>query len=281
MRVGSYRLEEILGEGGIAKVWRAWDEEQDRSVAIKRLQADNAVDPDFRSRFRREARAAGAIDHPAVVHLIEVIGDGEGDWIVMELVEGRSLDRVLAEEGPLPVVQALGLGRQIAEGLQAAHEEGVIHRDLKPENVMVTPDGRAKILDFGMSKRVYADESNSSRDSFATTANVLVGTARSMSPEQIVGDGVAPRSDVFSLGTLLYEMLTGTSPFHSDTMVGTLKAVLFTSPKPLHKVRPDVPEALSRLVGRMLEKAIALRPASALAVAVELEKIARKLEPTR
>jgi len=147
--IGPYRLEDRLGTGGMGEVWRAHDERLDRSVAVKLIRPESAEDQTARERFRREARAAAALTHPSVVRIYDVIESGEGDAIVMELVEGEPLARRIAR-GPLPLEEAVRLGRQIAEGLAAAHRRGILHRDLKAENVVITPDGEAKVLDFGL-----------------------------------------------------------------------------------------------------------------------------------
>lgn len=269
--IGPYRLEDRLGTGGMGEVWRAWDGRLDRSVAVKLIRPESAEDETVRERFRREARAAAALTHPSVVRIYDIIDSGEGDAIVMELVEGELLSKRIAR-GPLPVEEAIRLGRQIVEGLAAAHRRDILHRDLKAENVIVTPDGEAKVLDFGLAKRL----SGESEDSLTHTANV-VGTFRTMSPEQARGLPLDPRSDLFSFGVLLYEMLTCQSPFKGETALETLQGICTSRQKPVQELRPEVPTALSLLVNDLLEKEASFRPLSAQAVATRLEAIREEM----
>jgi serine/threonine-protein kinase len=264
-RIGPYRLEERLGAGGMGEVYRAWDDRLGRAVAVKLIRPESSEDAEARERFRREARSAAALSHPAVVQIYDVVGWGNSEAIVMELVEGVPLSRRIAA-GPLPVGLAVGLAGEIAEGLAAAHARGILHRDLKPENIRLTPEGHAKILDFGLARR--AD------DPALTRSNVLIGTFRSMSPEQARGLPLDPRSDLFSFGILLYEMLTGRSPFQGAATLDTLERICSARQTPVRELRPEVPEALSRLVDLLLEKDPALRPGSAREVAAALERLA-------
>jgi Flp pilus assembly protein TadD/tRNA A-37 threonylcarbamoyl transferase component Bud32 len=265
-RIGPYRIEGRLGAGGMGEVYRAWDERLERWVALKLIRPESAENDKARERFRREARAAASLSHPSLVQIHDILADDEGDAIVMELVEGESLARRIAR-GPLPVRETLRLGREIAEGLASAHAKGLIHRDLKSENVMVTADGRAKILDFGLAKRLDG-EAGLTRDS------VVVGTFRSMSPEQARGLPLDHRSDLFSLGTLLYEMLAGGSPFEGDSTLDTLTRICTARQAPLWDTVPGIPPGLSELVDRLLEKDSVFRPQSAREVAATLESLA-------
>ena len=269
--IGPYRLEDRLGTGGMGEVWRAWDGRLDRSVAVKLIRPESAEDETVRERFRREARAAAALTHPSVVRIYDIIDSGEGDAIVMELVEGELLSKRIAR-GPLPVEEAIRLGRQIVEGLAAAHRRDILHRDLKAENVIVTPDGEAKVLDFGLAKRLNGE----GEDSLTHTANV-VGTFRTMSPEQARGLPLDPRSDLFSFGVLLYEMLTCQSPFKGETALETLQGICTSRQRPVQELRPEVPTALSLLVNDLLEKEASFRPLSAQAVATRLEAIREEM----
>jgi serine/threonine protein kinase/Flp pilus assembly protein TadD len=262
-KIGPYRIEGRLGAGGMGEVYRAWDERLERWVALKTVRAEAAGSAGARERFRREARSAAALSHAAIVQIYDILDWEEGDAIVMELVDGESLARRLTR-GRLGVREAARLGREIAEGLAAAHAKGLIHRDLKPENVMVTPAGHAKILDFGLARRLDG-EGRLTRDS------VVVGTFRSMSPEQARGLPLDPRSDLFSLGLLLYEMLTGASPFERPSTLETLTRICTVRQPPLRDFDPDVPDLLSALVDHLLEKDPARRPRSALEVAESLE----------
>lgn len=268
-RIGPYRLEGILGQGGMGAVHAAYDERLDRRVALKRVLAGED-DPERRKRLRREARTAAQLAHPSVVQIFDLLEAEDGDWIVMELVEGRTLARRLAT-GPVSVELALAYGRQIAEGLAAAHELGIVHRDLKTENVLVLPDDRVKVLDFGLAKRLV---SGSQADDSLSVAGQVKGTGRAMSPEQARGLPVGPRSDLFSLGVLLYETLTGIRPFSGESFYDSLARIATHQPKPLAEIVPEVPRELSELVDRLLAKAPELRPGSARQVADELARLA-------
>ena len=255
--VGPYRLGDRLGAGGMGEVWRAWDERLDRSVAVKLIRPESAGDQTARERFRREARAAAALTHPSIVRIYDIVESGEGDAIVMELVEGALLSQRIAG-GPLPIEEAVRLGRQIAEGLAAAHRRGILHRDLKAENVIVTPEGEAKILDFGLAKRLEGETEAS-----LTRSDGVIGTFRAMSPEQARGLALDSRSDLFSFGVLLYEMLTGVSPFKAASAPDTLIRICTWKQAPVRELRPEVPEELSSLIDHLLEKDSAFRPRGA------------------
>jgi serine/threonine protein kinase/tetratricopeptide (TPR) repeat protein len=260
--IGPYRLGERLGAGGMGEVYQAYDERLDRWVAVKLIRPEAVENETVRERFRREARAAARLSHPAIVQIHDIVESGESDAIVMELVEGETLSRRLAR-GPLPVDEAVRLGREVAEGLAAAHAKGLIHRDLKPENVMITADGRAKILDFGLAKRLEGEEA-------LTADQRVVGTFRAMSPEQAHGLPLDLRSDLFSFGLLLYEMLSGRSPFEGRSALETLTRICTHRQTPLREVEPAIPAPLSTLVDRLLEKEPARRPQSAREVAASL-----------
>ena len=247
-------------------VYVAYDERLDRRVAVKRVLAEG-VDPKRRARLRREARMAAQFAHPAIVQVFDLIEEEDGDWIVMEFVEGVPLAERL-REGPLDVDVALEYGRQIAEGLAAAHALGIVHRDLKTENVMVLPDGRVKILDFGLAKQF--DSLRSEEDPALSVTGQVLGTGRAMSPEQARGVEVGPRSDLFSFGVLFYEVLTGVSPFRGETFVDTLGRVVTHQQPPVVDLVVGAPPQLSGLIDRLLNKASELRPESAQVVAEEL-----------
>jgi tetratricopeptide (TPR) repeat protein len=270
LRVGSYRIEERLGAGGMGVVYRAWDEALRRPLAVKRLSPSRS-DDNARRRFRREARAAARLNHPAIVHIYDIVESEEGDWIVMELVEGETLScRLAAEE--LDLLQALRLGAEIADGLSEAHAHGVIHRDLKATNVMVTKAGRVKILDFGVAKLPAEQE-----DTELSQTGVVIGTCYAMSPEQVMGLSLDARSDLFSLGSLLYEMLTGTSPFRSESTRESLARICSHRPPPVRRLRREVPREISDLVDRLLAKDPRDRPARAVEVAEALADLADRV----
>ncbi len=255
----------------MGEVLSGYDDRLDRPVALKCIRPD-ARDPETaRRRFRREARAAARLAHSAIVQVYDWVEDEDADWLVMELVDGQPLDELLAD-GPLPSERAAAIARDVASGLAAAHDAGFVHRDLKAANVIVTAagghPGRAKILDFGIAKAVEAGKTAT-----LTADGQVVGTVRAMSPEQALGRPVDPRSDLFSLGTLLYEMLSGVSPFKGGTAAETLTRICTAKEKPLHRRDPEIPEDLSRLVGQLLEKERARRPSSARQVVTELERL--------
>ncbi|HYU33439.1 MAG TPA: protein kinase [Thermoanaerobaculia bacterium] len=273
-KIGPYRILQRLGAGGMGEVFLAHDERLDRRVAIKRIRPDTGLSPEQRERFRREARVAARLNHPAIVQVYDILQEGDVEHIVMEYVEGASL-RALASQGPLDLPLALRLAREIADGLDAAHHEGIVHRDLKTENVLVTRTGHAKISDFGIAKLFQAGP-----EPELTGANMVVGTYRTMSPEQARGEAVDHRSDLFSFGTLLYEILTGGSPFVAENALATLNRILFHTPEPVRALRPEVPEQLSALVDQLLQKDPFLRPRSAGEVRRHLEVLAPGSGPT-
>lgn len=267
-RIGPYRLEEQIGAGGMGVVYRAYDERLERWVAVKFIQPGKNEDSVGRERLRREARASARLSHPAIVQIYDMVQTDEGDGIVMELVEGRTLAQIL-REGPLDLRPGLSLAREIASALAEAHAHGVIHRDLKSENVIVTAQGRPKILDFGLAKRMEQSESEDA----LTVDGMVIGTCRSMAPEQIEGRTIDPRTDLFSFGTLLYETFTGVSPFYDKSVIETLKRVCLLRQTPARETNPGLPEELSGLIDHLLQKDPALRPHDARSVLLTLERI--------
>ncbi|MEE8523348.1 MAG: protein kinase, partial [Thermoanaerobaculia bacterium] len=276
-RIGAYRIEATLGQGGMGEVYLARDERLDRHVALKRIRADLPVDEHRRARFRREARAVARLSHPAIVQIFDLLETEDGDCIVMERVEGTSLEELIAR-GEIDADLAVRLGAEIADGLAEAHAKGLVHRDLKPENVIVTPSGHAKILDFGLARTLWFDhgpgeDSLEEISAALTQAGTLVGTVHAMSPEQAGGRSADHRSDLFSLGGLLYEMLTGKAPFRGDNLLDTLRRVTSEEPESLAELRPDLPADWVELVERLLAKAPEDRPQNARVVADALERL--------
>lgn len=266
-RIGPYRIRRRLGAGGMGEVFLAWDERLERQVAIKRIRVDLPASDQRRRRLRREARAVARLSHPAVVQIHDILEEPTGDSIVMEYIEGRSLAELAA--GSVDVSTAVRLGREIAEGLAHAHEAGLLHRDLKAENIMVTKEGQAKILDFGLARRLDPAESDES----LTREGVAVGTVRAMSPEQAAGQAVDARSDLYSLGVLLYQMLTGRPPFSGDSPFQLYHRILTENPPPPRVLRPELPGELSELVMELLQKHPQERPPAAGQVAARLGEI--------
>ncbi len=271
-RIGPYRVEEQIGVGGMGEVYKAFDDRLDRWVAIKRIRNDKEQADENRERFQREARATAKLNHASIVHLYDIFRDGESDCIVMEYVEGVTLDKLI-KNGPLEAVQVATLGHEIANGLAEAHSKGIIHRDLKVENVIVTPEGHAKILDFGLARPLLSNE----LDASLTGKGQLVGTSRAMSPEYVGGEAIDHRSDLFSLGVLLYEAVTSHSPFKAHNTLATLKQVMLHRQTPAHVVNTNVPEELSEVIEHLLAKDPGDRPQDAKEVAHELGQISGNL----
>jgi Tol biopolymer transport system component len=273
-RLGPYEVMGLLGIGGMGEVYRAVDTRLGRPVAVKILPAAVAEDADRLRRFDQEARAAGALNHPNVLALYDV-GQHDGIfYVVSELLEGQTLrDRL---KGPLPPRRTIDLAVQIARGLAAAHAKGIVHRDLKPENLFVTPEGRVTILDFGLAKvdaGTSADGETASAPAFRTDPGAVMGTVGYMSPEQVRGLRVDHRSDIFSFGVVLYEMLAGRRPFEAATAADTLSAILREDPVDLAATTPGVTPAIERIVRRCLEKEAAARFQSAHDLAFALESL--------
>jgi Tol biopolymer transport system component len=273
-RLGPYEVLGLLGAGGMGEVYRARDTRLGRAVAVKVLTASVAEDEGRRRRFEEEARAAGALNHPNVLAVYDVGRENGVLYVVSELLEGQTLrDRL---DGPLPIRKATDYAIQIAHGLAAAHGNGIVHRDLKPENLFLTPDGHVKILDFGLAKRdapPSADGETASTRGLETDPGTIQGTVSYMSPEQVRGQRVDHRSDLFSLGVVLYEMLAGRRPFKGATAADTTSAILKEEPPDLLTERPDLNPALERIVRRCLEKEASGRFQSAQDLAFALQTV--------
>jgi serine/threonine-protein kinase len=281
-RLGAYEVISLVGIGGMGEVYRAFDVRLDRPVAIKILRPEIIGDLERKQRFIHEAKAASALNHPNIVTIYD-IGETDGtDFIVMEYVDGKTLGELIGKKA-LPVEEAMRCAVQIADALGKAHGAGIVHRDIKPSNVMITHAGLAKVLDFGLAKPFAADAGLgvSQVPTLAldrTREGVLVGTAAYMSPEQARGDRVGPASDVFSLGSLLYEMITGRRAFARNTIVATVAAVLRDEPIPIHEITADVPLDVEKFVGRCLRKDPDRRFHHMMDVKLRLEEILADLQ---
>ncbi len=277
MKLGPYEILSLIGRGGMGEVYQARDTRLDRMAALKILPAEVAADPDRLRRFVREAKAASALNHPNIATIYE-IGRSDGiHWIAMELVEGQTLAERMKDR-PLEMDEILDIGIQAAEGLEAAHKKGIIHRDIKPANLMLTPEGRVKILDFGLAKRtrwegqparaIVSSETH-------TFPGMIMGTARYMSPEQVLGQPVDHRTDIFSLGVMLYEMATGQPPFAGETPSAIFDAIVHQTPAWSTRAQARIPEELRRIIQKVLEKFCQMRYPTASDLGADLKQLKR------
>lgn len=269
-KIGRYSILDIVGKGGMGVLYRAQDTVLERDVALKMMLVDFTHDASTRERFQREARAVARLQHRNVVTIHE-LGEVEGTpYIVMELLGGRDLDALLKSEVQLTLVQKLEIAAQLCEGLAYAHEQGIVHRDIKPGNVRVLEDGTVKILDFGIAK--FAQSS-------VTQTGSVMGTPSYMAPEQIMGQPVDGRSDLFSAGVLLYELLAGTKPFQGDSPTAVVYQIMNGEPVPLEKYVTGVPDAINQIVMRSLQKDPAQRYQKAKEMASDLQMVRAMLDP--
>jgi serine/threonine-protein kinase len=259
-RVAQYQFLEMLGAGGMGEIYKALDTRLNRMVAIKVLPSAKSGDPESRKRFLLEAQAASGLNHPTIITIHDVISSGDNEFMVMELVGGKTLTDLIPKGG-LRVPQALNCAVQLADALAAAHSVGIVHRDLKPANIMVTDSGLTKILDFGLAKLVESDAGTGlqSGDTDVTGGGLtiegsILGTVAYMSPEQAQGKKVDTRTDIFSFGAVFYEMLTGRHAFDGDSAVSTLSAILRDEVRPVSEVAPDVPPQLDAVIQRCMRK---------------------------
>src|SRR5690349_24580051 len=264
---GRYKAEKRLGSGGMAEVWCATDDVLGRRVALKLLGSRFAEDDDFRERFKREAQAAAGLAHPNIVGIFDR-GEWDGTpYIAMELVEGRTLKDLVRERGPLPTDVAVNLTIQILQALGYAHRRGIVHRDVKPQNVILDREGHAKVADFGIARSGGTSE--------MTETGTILGTVQYASPEQAQGHPVSPRSDLYSAGVVLYELLTGRVPFEGESTVAVALKQVSEPPVPPSQLRPGISPALEAVVLRALEKDPARRFASADEFVAALEAARR------
>jgi serine/threonine-protein kinase len=281
--VSHYAFLEKLGAGGMGEIYKARDSRLNRIVAVKVLAPGKTGDPHLRRRFIREAQAASALNHPNIITIYDILPEGATQYMVMEYVSGKTLQELISA-GRLPVPQVLQLATQMANALAVAHAAGIIHRDFKPANVMVTPSGLVKILDFGLAKltdlsaRMQDGDQNTLTAAPLTREGSIMGTVNYMSPEQAEGLKVDYRSDIFSFGAVLYEMITGHRAFDGDSGISTLSAVLRDEAKPIHEIAPDAPSELADIVNRCLRKNPAVRWQSMTEVEAELSGLKRRSE---
>jgi eukaryotic-like serine/threonine-protein kinase len=274
--VGHYSILEKLGEGGMGVVYKARDSHLNRSVALKVLPPQKVADPERKRRFVREARSASALNHPNIVTVHDIDQSDGVDFIAMEYVAGKTLDHLIGRKG-LKLNDALKYAIQIADALAAADAASIVHRDLKPANIMVTEKGLIKVLDFGLAKLTEPAQSDEFGPTVTMTAHTeegtIVGTVAYMSPEQAEGKPIDARSDIFSFGAVLYEMVTGRRAFQGDTKLSTLASIMHEEPKPVREVVEDIPELLERLILQCLKKQPARRFQHMDDIKVELETL--------
>jgi Tol biopolymer transport system component/predicted Ser/Thr protein kinase len=279
--LGHYQITEKLGEGGMGVVYKAHDTHLDRFVAIKVLPAEKVADSDRKRRFVQEAKAASALNHPNIIHVYDIDQADDTDFIAMEYVEGRTLAQLIPRRG-MQLGEALRHAVQIANALARAHGAGIVHRDLKPSNIMVDEHGLVKVLDFGLAKLVEPEDSNEADSTRTlqpqTQESTIVGTAAYMSPEQAEGKKVDARSDIFSFGSVLYEMVTGRRAFRGASVISTLSAILHLDPKPVAETVAGAPLELQRIIARCLRKGPERRFQSIADVSVVLEELRDDLQ---
>ena len=263
-KLGRYEVLGELGQGAMGVVYKAKDPLIDRVVAIKTINLSLAMDEkeEYEGRFYQEAKAAGRLNHPNIVTIYDVGKSGDIAYIAMEFLEGRELRDILNEGALLPVDQVLNIVAQVAQGLAYAHEHDIVHRDVKPSNIMVIRDGHAKITDFGIARMASA--------SVRTQTGMVLGSPKYMSPEQVMGKSIDQRSDIFSLGVMLYEMLTGQAPFNGENVNAIMYQTLNTVPTPPNTLNPDVPEMVNYIVAKALAKGLEDRYQNAKDFAVDL-----------
>jgi len=286
-----YRIDTLLGRGGMGEVYRALDTRLQRPVALKVIKPDLVTDPDRKKRFILEARAAAAVNHPAIAPIYDIDEADGTTFIAMEFVDGRTAGQLITQ-GELDLMGAVEIGLQVAEGLARAHDAGIIHRDIKSDNIMVTRDGHAKILDFGLAKLLDsgaegADATGGAMAASARTltieqahtiAGAVLGTLSYMSPEQARGRGLDARSDIFSLGVVLYEMVTGELPFKGETPLDTMHAIAYEEARPVTTIRRSLPPRIHQIISRCLRKSREDRYPDAHALAGDLKHLKQDLE---
>lgn len=272
---GRYEIRSKLGEGGMGEVYSAHDAELGRTVAIKLLPGEFSTDQDRKSRFKQEARVVSALNHPNIITIYEIGENEHGSYLATEFIEGRTLRDVI-KNGSISLSRILKILEQVANGLVAAHKAKIVHRDVKPENIMVRDDGIVKVLDFGLAKPSI--QNNDDPELNKTIPGTVMGSARYMSPEQARGLAVDERTDIWSLGVVLYEMLVGNAPFTGETTADTIASVIYKEPVPLNEVAPSLPEELHRIVRRALQKDRDERYQNVKDFALDIKNLVQELE---
>jgi len=270
--VSHYRILERLGQGGMGEVFLAQDTTLDRKVALKFLPEELQQNPTVRKRFLREAKSAAALDHPFICKIYEIGKAQDRTFIAMEYIQGVNLEERLVK-GPLPIKDVLEIAWEIADALEGAHRGGIVHRDLKPSNVMLIPEGHIKVMDFGLAKRVTPEGEEEDVSTVLTQDGAAVGTVPYMSPEQVRGQSLDTRSDIFSLGVVLYEMVTGVHPFKKDSIMDTAQTILSVTPPPIARYADDVPGLLQHTIRKMLAKDPGERYQTAKGLMTDLRKL--------
>ena len=285
-----YSIEGTLGSGGMGLVYLARDTRLQRLVAVKVLKPELISDPARKSRFIKEARAAAAVSHPAIAQIFDIDESDGTTFIAMEYVDGRTISRLI-RDGELDLIGAVEIAHQVASGLAKAHDSGIIHRDIKADNIMVTKEGHAKLLDFGLAKLLQPDSETGTatadpadlthtktQDRTQTMPGAVMGTANYMSPEQARGQALSPASDIFSFGVVLYEMVAGERPFKGDTPLDTMHSIAYEEPKPVTLIKKNIPPQLHRIITRCLRKRREDRYPNAHVLADDLKGVKHDLE---
>jgi serine/threonine protein kinase len=282
--LGHYRILKKLGAGAMGEVYLAEDERLGRQVALKILTPGLGTNDEAKRLFTREARAASALNHPHILVIYDIGAEGDRDFIAMEYVEGDTLRERIARRDPFPAKTVARIGTQLASALARAHEAGILHRDLKPDNIMLSQDGYTKILDFGLAKLAEGEPGVEATESAATLSCTgegwILGSPMYMSPEQARGSSVDSRSDLFSLGSVLYELATGRTPFAGESMIDVLHAVIHDVPPAIRQLVPDTSAELERVLTKCLEKDPSDRYQHADDLAVDLRHLQHELEAT-
>lgn len=272
-KIGRYEIQEQLGQGAMAVVYKAYDPDIDRTLAIKVLREEKCLDSEYRRRFLREAKAAGILSHANIATVYDVGEFDQRPYIVMEYLGGEPLDKVMADNEKLPLKKAVSIAMQLARALHFAHEKGIVHRDVKPSNIIFAKGGNSiKVTDFGIAHMESKDAAQQ------TQMGEVLGTPQYMSPEQVLGRKVDSRSDLFSLGVVLYQLLSNQKPFNADTLATLMFKIATEHPKPLREAAPEVPSSLLRIVEKLLNKKPEKRYQTGKEVTAALDKAMNEIE---